>query len=65
MVKQGHIVNAFVTDYSDKQRAIVRAIGAEPIDYAFSRTGLNPFRDIKDTFALAKKIKAIKPDLVF
>ncbi len=65
LVKQGHIVNALATDYSEKQRAAVRAMGAEPVDYVFNRTGLNPFRDIKDTFALAKKIKAIKPDLVF
>lgn len=65
LVKQGHIVSAFATDYSDQQRIIVRSMGAEPIDYAFNRTGLNAFRDIKDTLTLAKQIKAIKPDLVF
>lgn len=65
LIKQGHIVNAFATDYSDKQRTVVREMGAEPVDYAFNRTGLNPFRDIKDTLALAKQIKHINPDLVF
>lgn len=65
LIKQGHIVNALATDYTDKQRAAVRTMGAEPVDYVFNRTGLNPFRDFKDTLALARQIKSIKPDLVF
>lgn len=65
LVKSGHEVFVFGLFFSFDEDHQVRTLGAIPVAYSFSRTGLNPFRDIKDTFALAKKIKAIKPDLVF
>lgn len=65
LVKSGYEVFVFGLCFSSDEDHQVRALGAIPVAYSFSRTGLNPFRDIKDTFALAKKIKAIKPDLVF
>lgn len=65
LVNQGHTVYAFALDYSPEANAAVIALGAIPVDYALSKTGVNPIRDLKDTLALAKKLKAIQPDVVF
>lgn len=65
LVKKEYKVFVFGLYFSTNEDYQLRALGAIPVAYSFSRTGLNPFRDIKDTFALARKIKAIKPDLVF
>ncbi|MGU5682440.1 glycosyltransferase family 4 protein [Aeromonas allosaccharophila] len=65
LVNQGHTVYAFALDYSPEAKATVVALGAIPVDYALSKTGVNPIRDLKDTLALAKKLKAVQPDVVF
>lgn len=65
LVNQGHTVYAFALDYSPEAKAAVVALGAIPVDYTLSKTGVNPFRDLKDTLALAKKLKAVQPDVVF
>jgi len=65
LVVKGHQVYAFALDFDDSTRAKVRALGAEPVDYAFSRAGLNPLSDILNTFKLGKILKKISPDLVF
>lgn len=65
LVKQGHTVFALAVDYTDEQRALVRVMGAEPIDYSFNRSGLNPRTDITNTITLARLLKSLKPDLVF
>jgi len=62
---QGHRVFAFALDYTDETKLLVKNIGAEPVDYAFSRAGLNPFGDVKNTFKLAVQLKGIRPQLVF
>ncbi|AKE11261.1 glycosyltransferase family 4 protein [Serratia liquefaciens] len=63
--QQGHIVYAFALDYDDKSRKQVAALGATPVNYRFSRTGLNPIKDLYDTYTLSKQLKSIAPDLVF
>lgn len=65
LVAQNHQVFALATDYTDEQRRMVQAARAQPVDYDFNRTGLNPFGDIKDTLALSRVLKKIQPDLVF
>lgn len=65
LVSKGHEVFAFALNYTDEQRNLVRAMGAHPVDYSFTRSGLNPFQDLKDTLALAHLFKNIKPDVVF
>lgn len=42
----------------------IYSYGAYADSYNFSRTGLNPFSDIINTYRLSKKIKKIKPDIV-
>ncbi|MFT6155865.1 MAG: glycosyltransferase involved in cell wall biosynthesis [Neolewinella sp.] len=61
----GHSVTALAIDYNDKQREQLRSIGVEPLNYKFSRAGLNPISDIKNTFALARLLKTLDADLVF
>lgn len=65
LVNQGHTIYAFALDYSSEAKAAVVALGAIPVDYKLSKTGVNPIRDLKDTLALAKKLKAVQPDVVF
>lgn len=65
LVSQGHIVYAFAIDYTAESKAAVSALGAIPVDYSLSKTGLNPLRDLKDTWALSHKLKKLSPDVVF
>lgn len=63
--QQGHTVYALALDYDDNTRMQVTNLGAIPVDYKFSRTGLNPLEDFLDTYALSKQLKRLAPDLVF
>lgn len=65
LVKEGHQVFALALDYGADTRAKVRKLGAEPVDYEFSRAGLNPLGDIINTCKLSKLLKIIAPDIVF
>lgn len=65
LIREGHEVYVFATDYSEKTSAAIKALGAEPVSYQLNRGGLNPFADIKSTIQLKNKIKAIAPDIVF
>lgn len=65
LVAEGRQVYAFALDYDGVSRERVRDLGAVPVDYEFSRTGLNPFSDLLNTYKLARKLKNISPDLVF
>lgn len=61
----GHIVYAFAIDYDDVSKEKVKSFGAIPVNYKFSRTGLNPFSDIVNTYHLYKLLKSLQPDLAF
>ncbi|AVD62354.1 glycosyltransferase family 4 protein [Serratia sp. CY49633] len=63
--QQGHTVYALALDYDDNTRMQVTNLGAIPVDYKFSRTGLNPLKDFLDTYTLSKQLKRLAPDLVF
>lgn len=65
LVEKGHEVYAFALDFDEGTRARVRVFGAHPVDYVFSRAGLNPLSDILNTYRLAKILKTISPDIVF
>ena len=64
LASQGHKVYCFAIDYTDSAREQVERLGGIPVDYSLSRTGLNPIRDIYDTWALSRKLKKIQPDLM-
>lgn len=61
----GHEVYAFAIDYDDEVKRKIRKYGAIPVDYNFSRTGLNPFTDIINTIRLSKLLKNVNADFVF
>lgn len=65
LVKSGHIVYVFSTDYNDRTKQIISSLGALPVDYSLNRGGMNPIADIKDILNLKSKIKSINPDIVF
>jgi len=65
ILKQGHEVYAFTSEYTAEDLKKIEQLGAIPVTYELNRGGLNPFLDIIATYKLSKKIKKIKPDLVF
>lgn len=65
LIKEGYQVFAFALDYNADSRAKVKMLGAEPVDYEFSRTGLNPLGDFFNTLKLSRQLKKIAPDIVF
>ncbi len=65
LVEERHEVYAFAMDYTEQSRAEVKDIGAVPVDYRLSRSGLNPFADLKMMLALRVEFKRLQPDVVF
>lgn len=64
LVNQGCEVYAFAIDYKTESRSVVKAMGAIPVDYSLSKTGMNPFVDLRDTWRLSRQLKCIAPDVV-
>lgn len=65
LVTEKHQVYAFTSEYKDECLDKIRALGAVPVTYELSRGGLNPFADLVALIQLTKKIKQLKPDIVF
>ena len=64
LVAKGYEVYAFTTDYIPSELEKISALGATPVPYVFSRGGLNPLNEFKNTIILYQKIKKINPHLV-
>lgn len=64
LVARNHTVYVFCVDYDDVSREKVVALGAIPVDYSLNRAGLNPIRDLADTWKLFRQLKKIAPDVV-
>lgn len=62
LVQAGVEVFALAPDYDDRQRAIVRALGAQPVDISLQRTGMNPLRDGLDMLRLAAVLRRLRVD---
>ena len=65
LLVEEHQVYAFTSEYTQDELKKIEALGAIPVTYDLNRGGLNPLSDIRATYLLSKKIKAIAPDLVF
>lgn len=65
LLKKGHQVYAFTSEYTAEDLIKIEKLGATPITYTLNRSGLNPLADIIATYQLSKKIKKVNPDLVF
>ncbi len=63
--EQNHEVFVFCVDYTEDTKKQIESFGAITIDYTLNRAGLNPFRDIKDTINLSKKLEELKIDISF
>jgi hypothetical protein len=64
MIARGHEVIALAPDYDEHTRAAVQALGAEPVSFSLSRTGMNPFRDLTDMLRLTLLLRRLRPDAV-
>lgn len=65
MREKQYTVYAFTSEYTDLDLKKIESLGAIPMTYELNRGGLNPLSDIVATYKLSKKIREIKPDLVF
>lgn len=65
LIKQGHTVYAFAIDYTGTTKAAVYELGAIPVEYSLNKSGMNPFKDLKDTWLLSRQLKLIGSDVVF
>ena len=65
LLKQGHQIYAFTSQYNAEDINKIEQLGAIPVTYTLNRGGLNPLADIVSTYQLLKKIKHINPDVVF
>jgi len=63
--QEGYEVYAFAVDYNKQSMDAVELLGATPVSYDLERTGLNPFKDIANLVSLYRKLKLIKPRIVF
>jgi len=64
-IQNGHKVFALVSEYDDYWLDKIKNLGADVITYKLSRSGLNPFNDIKSMLELKAYINLYKPDIVF
>lgn len=65
LVKEGYRVYALAPNYADADIETIKSLGAEPIHYSLSRTGINPFRDIVDVIKLVFILRKLRPNVSF
>src|SRR5690606_32185214 len=66
LVQTGHEVIFFSIDVTPElQRRAWDELGVRAEVYSLSRTGMNPFADLRNSWDLYRSLKKIKPDLVF
>lgn len=65
MVRRGHEVLAFAPDHDDTSRAALAGMGVEAVDYAVSRAGANPLREIRSIFELRRLLRRHGVELCF
>ena len=64
LVARGHRVFAFAPDFSPETAGAVRDLGAEPVDFEMSRTGMNPIADLATFGDLHRAFRRLRPDIV-
>jgi len=63
LVAQGDQVYALAPDYTADFRAQVRELGAMPVEFELTRTGMSPWRDLLDMVKLTVLLRKLKPDV--
>ena len=56
ILKHGHQVYAFTSEYTSEDLKKIEQLGAIPVTYDLNRGGLNPCADIIATYQLSTKI---------
>lgn len=64
LVAANYKVYALAPDFDDNLREEVTKLGASPVDYFLSRTGMNPLRDLLHFLYLIILLKKLKLDIV-
>ena len=62
LVRHGVEVFALAPDFTDDIRTSLRVLGATPVDFSLTRTGINPVRDVIDSVKLAYLLRYLKVD---
>ncbi|MCW7755322.1 glycosyltransferase family 4 protein [Desulfobotulus sp. H1] len=66
LVSQGYEVYAFASDFHDiAVMNKISLLGAVPVPYTLSRSGLNPLKDLFNTVKLASLLRKKRIDIVF
>lgn len=63
--KDGYQVFVFISEFNEHWIERIQSLDVTVVTYDLSRGGLNPLKDILSTIDLVKKIKKIKPAIVF
>jgi glycosyltransferase involved in cell wall biosynthesis len=63
LVQSGNTVYALAPDFDDTLRRQINELGATPVDFSMSRTGMSPLLDISDTIRLAGLLRQLKPSI--
>lgn len=63
--RQGHEVLAFAPDFSPETRSALADLGAQPVEFTMSRSGINPLREVAVIFELRGLLRRHKPDICF
>lgn len=63
LVSRGSQVYALAPDYTCLSKSVVERLGAIPITYSMSRTGMNPITDILDFWRLVRYLTKLHADL--
>lgn len=64
LVSRGWVVYAFASDYTSSTKETVTSLGAIPVDFKMSRTGINPALDFLSCLQLAIKLRKLRPNKV-
>lgn len=56
-------VFALAPNFEDASRVAVQALGATPIDFPISRTGMNPLHDAWNTWHMARLLRRLQPNI--
>lgn len=65
LVKRGHVVYIFAIDFDELTEEYVYSLGAVPVSYTMSRTGLNPIRDFFSLVEIYRLLDSLSIDSVF
>lgn len=63
LVASGVQVHALAPDYDDELRQQISSLGANPVDFQLTRTGMNPVHDVLDTLRLTALLRRLRPDV--